>query len=663
MVSAFLRRSLSLEWKHLIDNHYLKLLAKQYPNTEAAAAEIINLKAIMRLPKGTEYFFSDLHGENGAFLFQLRSASGVVRKKIDELFEQSISEEERTALARLIYYPETEIPKARIQGSESGFEDWCRITIYRLVEICREAASKYTRSKVRKKLPKNFDYIIDELLHADGGKNKAHYQNEIIRTIVETGMGEEFISDLCALIRELLIDRLHIIGDIFDRGPHADKIMDILADCHDVDIQWGNHDISWMGAACSNPACVANVIRLGISYNNFDLLEDGYGINLRPLSAFAEKVYHDDPCALFQPHLLDQNKYDTVDVTLAAKMHKAIAVIQFKAEAELIRRHPEYHMESRILLDKIDFQHGTVRLGEENYPLRDTCFPTIDPANPLVMTKGEEDLLRTIQHSFHHSERLNKHIRFLYSHGSMYLRSNSCLLYHGCIPLKENGEFDIIEIGGRSLSGKKYLEYLDNVVRSAYFAPKGSPEQTDASDMMWYLWCGKKSPLFGKSKLAVFERYFIEDAATHKEEMNPYYTFIEHRATCEKILREFRLDPEKAHIINGHVPVRLKEGESPVKGDGLLFMIDGGISKAYQKQTGIGGYTFIDNSRYLALAEHKPLKPGSLFGEDSPKVMVVKAIPTRVTVGDTDTGLEIQQQIDELTALLQSYRSGTLQEK
>lgn len=645
----------------MIDNHYLKLLAKQYPNASAAASEIINLKAIMTLPKGTEYFFSDLHGEHDAFLFQLRSASGVVRKKIDELFEQSISEEERASLAKLIYYPESEVQCARKQRKE--FDDWCRISIYRLVEICKEAASKYTRSKVRKKLPENFAYIIDELLHSNGGKNKTHYQSEIIRTIVETGMGTDFITELCVLIRELLIDRLHIIGDIFDRGPRADKIMDILADSHNVDIQWGNHDISWMGAACGNPACIANVIRLGISYNNFDLLEDGYGINLRPLSVFAENVYHDDPCKCFQPHILDKNQYDPVDIALASKMHKAIAIIQFKAEAKLIRKHPEYHMESRILLDKIDFRNGTVLLDGKTYPLRDTFFPTVDPKNPLEMTREEEELLKTIAYSFHHSERLNKHIRYLYSHGTMYLSSNSSLLYHGCIPLTDDGKFDPVEIGGKELSGKDYLEYLDNIVRNAYFAQEGSSAKEFASDMMWYLWCGKKSPLFGKSKQSVFERYFIEDPSTHTEIMNPYYSFIEHRETCEMILREFELDPTCCHIINGHVPVRLKQGESPVKGDGLLFMIDGGISKAYQKQTGIGGYTFIDNSRYLALAEHKPLKPGSLVGEDSPKVMVVQAISKRVTVADTDTGRELKRQIDELTALLQSYRNGTIQEK
>ncbi|QNK41061.1 fructose-1,6-bisphosphatase [Caproicibacter fermentans] len=644
----------------MTDEHYLKLLAKKYPDAEAAASEIINLRAIMSLPKGTEYFFSDLHGEHAAFLFQLKSASGVVRKKIDELFEQSISEEERTALAKLIYYPEPEL--ARAARRESGFDDWCRITIYRLVEVCKEAASKYTRSKVRKKLPEHFAYIIDELLHADGGKNKPHYYSEIIKSIVQTGMSVEFITALCNLIQQLLIDRLHIIGDIYDRGPRPDSILDALGDFRDIDIQWGNHDISWMGAASGNRALMANVVRLGISYNTFDLLEDGYGINLRPLSAFAERVYRDDPCEYFTPHILDENLYDPVDLPLAAKMHKAIAVIQFKLEGQLIEKHPEYKMSSRLLLKQIDFENGIIHLDGTVYPLRDKSFPTVDPKNPLELTKEEKELMKAITYSFRHSERLQKHIRFLYSHGSMYLRMNSNLLYHGCIPMTQDGEFDTVGLGGRKRKGRELLEYLDSVVREAYFAPDGTPERENAQDMMWYLWCGVKSPLFGKSKMSTFERYFIEAPATHEEKMNPYYHFIEQREPCEKILREFGLDPADSHIINGHVPVKLKQGENPVKGGGRLFMIDGGISKSYQKQTGIGGYTFIANSRYLALAEHQPLKPGTLYGEDSPKVMVVEAIKQRVTVADTDTGVELNSQIQELSALLQSYRNGVIKE-
>lgn len=643
------------------DEHYLKLLSTKYPNAEAAASEIINLRAILSLPKGTEYFFSDLHGEHASFLFQLKSASGVVRTKIDELFEQSISEEERTALAKLIYYPEPEL--ARAVRRETEFDDWCRITIYRLVEVCKASASKYTRSKVRKKLPEHFAYIIDELLHADGGKNKPHYYSEIIKSIVQTGMSVEFITALCHLIQQLLIDRLHIIGDIYDRGPRPDSIMDALSDFHDIDIQWGNHDISWMGAVSGNTALMANVIRLGISYNSFDLLEDGYGINLRPLSAFADRVYRDDPCEFFTPHILDENLYDPVDLPLAAKMHKAIAIIQFKLEGQLIEKHPEYNMSNRNLLKQIDFEKGVITLDGKTYPLRDKRFPTVNPNNPLELTKEERELMKSIAYSFRHSERLQKHIRFLYSHGSMYLRMNSNLLYHGCIPMTEDGKFDTVNLGGKGRKGRELLEYLDSVVRSAYFAPEDTPESESAKDMMWYLWCGVKSPLFGKSKMSTFERYFIDAPETHAEKMNPYYHYIEQREPCEKILREFGLDPSNAHIINGHVPVKLKEGESPVKGGGLLFMIDGGISKSYQKQTGIGGYTFIANSRYLALAEHKPLKPGSLYGEDAPKVMIVEATKQRVTVADTDTGRELKSQIQELTELLQAYRNGVIKEK
>jgi fructose-1,6-bisphosphatase-3 len=645
------------------DQRFLQLLSKTYPNAQAAAAEIINLKAILSLPKGTEYFFSDLHGEHEAFLYQLKSASGVVRKKIDELFEQSLPENERAELAALIYYPKEGLAKAHHKHKD--FTGWSRVIIYRLVEVCREAGSKYTRSKVRKRTPQNFAYIIDELLHADGGSNsnKPHYTSEIIRAIVDTGMNEEFIMELCLLIQRLLVDRLHIVGDVFDRGPHPDLIMDALMERPDVDFQWGNHDISWMGAACGNRALAANVVRLGISYNSFDVLEGGYGINLRPLSDFAARVYHDDPCEHFQPHVLDENQYDPVDIPLAAKMHKAMVILQLKLEGQLIHRHPEYHMDDRLLLEKINFKDGTVEIDGTCYPLLDTNFPTVNPHDPLKLTREEQELSNSLVSSFLHSPRLQEHIHYLYSKGGMYLRMNSNLLYHGCIPLNEDGSFAVVNLGNKEYSGKSYLDKIDAVVRSAYFAPEGSHEQKDACDFMWYLWCGKLSPLFGKSKMSLFERIFIADKKTHKEIMNPYYKHLDTRDLCERILREFGMDPSCSHIINGHVPVRLKEGESPVKAGGLLFMIDGGISKAYQKQTGIGGYTFIANSRYLALAQHKPLLPGQLMEETSPKVQVIEAIRQRITVGDTDTGVELREQIADLEELLKAYRSGRLQEK
>ncbi|MDD4807489.1 MAG: fructose-1,6-bisphosphatase [Oscillospiraceae bacterium] len=642
------------------DERFLKLMSRTYPTAQATAAEIINLKAILTLPKGTEYFFSDLHGESGAFLYQLRSASGVVRRKINDLFEQSLGTDEQDELAALIYYPESGLEKAHRQ--KENYDDWSRITIYRLVELCKDAGSKYTRSKVRKKMPENFAYIIDELMHASGS-NKQHYTHEIIFTIVETGMGDDFIIALCYLIQSILVDRLHIIGDVFDRGPHADVIMDALMEQRDIDIQWGNHDMSWMGAACGSPALVANVVRLGISYNNFDVLEDGYGINLRPLSDFAARIYADDPCSCFSPHTLDANEYDPVDLPLAAKMHKAITIIQLKLEEQLIHRHPEYHMENRLLLERIDFTANTTRVDGTTYPLRDTLFPTVNPKSPLKLTAEEQELMHALVSSFSHSERLQRHIRFLFSNGSMYLSCNSNLLYHGCIPLKKDGSFATVSINGKTYSGKSYFDYIDTTVRQMFFSPHGSHVQQNAADFAWYLWCGPLSPLFGKSKLSMFERYFLDDPKTRVEVMNPYYTHLDDQKVCENILEEFGLDPATSHIINGHVPVRLKEGESPIKAGGKLFMIDGGISKAYQNQTGIGGYTLVYNSHYLALAQHMPLAPGKRMEEQSPKVQIVEAVKKRVTVGDTDTGAELRQQIAELEDLLAAYRSGQCKEK
>lgn len=642
---------------------YLNLLAKEYPNIESASEEIINLNAILSLPKGTEYFFSDIHGENESFIHILRSASGIIRTKIDDTFQQSVSEQERSNLASLIYRPEKEL--LRIKEQESYFDDWCKITIYRLIKVCKAVSSKYTRSKVRKRIPNGFQYIVEELLHTDDVENKTHYYNEIINAIIDIDMAEKFIIAICDLIGQLSIDKLHIIGDIFDRGPHADLIMNELMRIYNVDIQWGNHDISWMGAVTGNWALSANVIRLGISYNNFDLLEDGYGINLRSLSVFAAKVYQDDPCTLFIPHILDENKYDPVDISLAAKMHKAIAVIQFKVEGQLIKRHPEYEMDDRLLLDKINFSNGTITIDGKTHELKDKLFPTVDPENPLELTAEEKELMNTISASFRHSEILQKHIKFLYSHGSMYKIVNSNLLYHGCIPMDKDGDFTLAKFGDKACSGREYFEFIDSQARKAYFGKSGSEEKNNAKDFMWYLWCGAKSPLFGKDKMAAFEKYFIAEPELHAEEMNPYYKQINDRSICEKILVEFNLSPENAHIINGHVPVKIKEGESPVKGGGLLFMIDGGISKAYHSQTGIGGYTFIFNSRYLALAEHKPYEiseNGTFSKEQSPAIHIVELMKNRVLVSDTDEGAEMAERINELKLLLKAYRSGSIKE-
>ena len=641
------------------DLAYLKLLAREYPSVREAAGEIVNLMAICSLPKGTEYFFSDLHGEYEAFIHLLRSSSGITREKIKATFGHLIPEDEQIRIANLIYYPERSLARLKKQGTYS--EDWQKITIYRLVQICREVSSKYTRSKVRKKMPKEFAYAIDELLHVDyNDENKKLYYDEIIHSVISTGIGDKFIAALCRLIQNLTIDNLHIIGDIFDRGPRADIIMHELMNFHDVDIQWGNHDISWMGAATGNLACICNVLRIAISYNSFDVLEDGYGINLRPLSMFAAKVYQDDPCKRFMPKILDENIYDAVDPGLAAKMHKAIAVIQFKVEGDMIRRHPEYEMDKRQLLSAVDFENGTVTVEGKTYPMLDMNFPTIDPQNPLKLTKGEEMLLRTLSASFRHSDLLHKHVRFLYSHGGIYKCYNSNLLYHGCIPMEKDGSFASIMVDGKTYCGKNLMDYFDKQVQNAYFMPEGAPGKEDAVDLMWYLWCGAKSPVFGKDKITTFEHYFVEDKSTHKETMNPYYQLSQKEEFCRRILLEFGLPEEGSHIINGHVPVKMKDGEKPVKAGGKLFIIDGGLSKAYQSTTGIAGYTLIYNSHHLALAEHMPYDPRK---ENTPKVSVVEKMTSRVMVADTDKGRELKEQIEDLKELVAAYREGTIKER
>lgn len=641
------------------DLAYLKLMAREYPTIRAASSEIINLTAIQGLPKGTEYFFSDLHGEHEAFIHLLKSASGVIREKISETFSHILPEKEEVELANLIYYPDRIMNQLELSGQAD--DDWQRVTIYRLVQICKVVSSKYTRSKVRKKMPQEFAYIIDELLHVDyNDDNKRVYYSEIIRSIIDIRIGDRFIIALCELIQNLTIDCLHIIGDIFDRGPRADMIMNELLQFHDVDIQWGNHDISWMGAATGNPACICNVLRIAISYNSFDVLEDGYGINLRPLSMFAARVYRNDPCERFSPQILDENIYDAVDPGLAAKMHKAIAVIQFKVEGQIIKRHPEYEMNDRILLESIDYEKGTVTVEGKEYQLLDASFPTIDPESPLALNEEEEELLRTLQLSFLHNELLHRHVRFLYSHGSMYKCYNSNLLFHGCIPMREDGTFDELLMEGASYCGKALMDYVDNKVQNAYFLPEHTDESRAARDFMWYLWCGAKSPVYGKGKMTTFEHYFIEDHQTHMEPMNPYYRLSIKEEYSGKILKEFGLCGESAHIINGHVPVKIKEGESPVKAGGRLFLIDGGLSKAYQAKTGIAGYTLIYNSNHLALAEHKPFDPDK---ESTPRVSVVENMKHRVMVADTDKGTELAGRIEDLKELVAAYREGIIKER
>ena len=641
-----------------IEKKYLMLLAKEFPNIDSAASEIVNLSAIRSLPKGTEYFFSDMHGEYEAFLHMLRSASGMIKTKIDIALGKTVSSTERENLANLIYYPDKEIK--RLRKEEMITDEWRRLTLYRLILVCETVSAKYTRSRVRKRIPESVAYIVDELLNVTEDVNKDYYYEEIINTIIETDIAEHFITLLCELIQSLAIDRLHIIGDIFDRGPRADIIVDELKNMHDVDIQWGNHDISWMGAASGNWALIANVIRISMRYNNFDVLEDGYGLNLRALAVFAGETYQNDECELFMPHTLDDNVYDPVDTKLVAKMHKAITIIQLKLEGQLIARHPEWEMKGRDVFSKVNFDEGLIGIGGTTYKLKDCRFPTVDKNSPLTLTEEEHELMTVLANSFMHSEKLHEHMRFLYAKGSMYKTANGNLLFHGCIPLDKKGEWQSVIIQNQEYSGKELLDKLDNIANQAYFLNDGK-EKEYASDFMWYLWCGPKSPLYGKDKMAFFERYYLDDKSLQTENYNAYYRFSEKAEVCERILELFGLDSEKGHIINGHVPVKIKNGESPVKANGKLFVIDGGISKAYQKATGIAGYTLIYDSHSLILAEHKPFIAGE--SEHTPNIHLVERLKHRENISDTDKGSELQEQIDDLKELMKAYSSGLIKER
>ena len=554
---------------------HLKILSKQYTNIEQVAEEIINLQAILNLPKGTELFLSDIHGEYGSFSHILNNGSGIIRNKIEDIFNNQITERDRRQLATLIYYPEEKL--ALIKKEVEDIKEWYSINLYRLIEVAREVSSKYTRSKVRKAMPKGFDYIIDELLHLQGcGPDKETYYKQIISSIIELDRADEFIVAISNLIKRMAIDHLHVIGDIFDRGPNAKLVMDTLMNFHSLDIELGNHDILWMGAACGNKACIANVIRICSRYDNIDTLEDGYRINIRPLATFALETYKDDNCEKFVPKVFDYNKYIRSDEISIAKIHKAISIIQFKLEGQIIKEHPEYKMDGRLLLDKIDYEKGTIQIDNKIYNLNDTNFPTVDYKNPYKLTKEEEEIINRLQESFKNSETLNKHISFLYSKASMYKCFNSNLLFHGCVPMEADGEFSKIEVLGESISGKRYFDCIEKIANEAYF---GKENNKDAVDFMWYLWCGPKSPLFGKAKAATFERYFVEEKETHKEEKNPYFTLIENEEICDKVLKEFGLETKKSHIINGHVPVKEKDGESPIKANGKLLVIDRRICK------------------------------------------------------------------------------------
>lgn len=645
---------------------HLKLLSKQYTNEEQVSEEIINLQAILNLPKGTELFLSDIHGEYGSFSHILNNGSGIIKNKIEDIFSNQITERERSALATLIYYPEEKL--ALIKREVKDINEWYSITLYRLIEVAREVSSKYTRSKVRKAMPKGFDYIIDELLHLQGcGPDKETYYKQIIKSIVELDRADEFIVAISNLIKRMAIDHLHVLGDIFDRGPDAKLVMDTLMKFHSLDIQLGNHDILWMGAACGNKACIANVIRICSRYDNISTLEEGYGINIRPLATFALKTYTNDGCKRFMPKIFDYNKYIRSDEISIAKLHKAISVIQFKLEGQIIKEHPEYEMDGRLLLDKIDYKNKTVKIGDKSYPLNDINFPTINPNRPYELTKEENEIISRLEESFKNSETLNKHIAFLYSKASIYKCFNANLLFHGCIPMEENGEFSKVDILGRTLSGKEYLNFIDKAIRKAYMEKNQPDKEKDINDLMWYLWCGPKSPLFGKEKAATFERYFVEDKEMHKEKKNPYFTLIENEKVCNKILKEFGLQGKNSHIINGHIPVKEKDGESPIKANGKLLVIDGGFAKSYRGQTGRAGYTLTYNSYGLILAANEPFdsKADAIREEIDIKydVMVNEKETERKSVADTDVGKEIQEEVDDLKLLLKAYREGKIKQE
>lgn len=644
------------------DLAYLQLLGKQYPSIQAAATEIINLNANLQLPKGTEHFLSDIHGEYEAFRHVLRNGSGSIKRKIDEHFANELTENEKRYLASLIYYPEQRLSQA-LQSAPDAAE-WYRTTLFRLIRLCRVASSKYTRGALRAALPADFAYIIEELLHEQEGiENKQEYYQSIIDTIIEIGRARAFITAMAYLIQRLVIAHLHIIGDIYDRGPGAHYIMDTLMAYHSLDIQWGNHDIVWMGAAAGSEACIANVIRVGLRYANMETLETGYAISMLPLASFAGDVYGQDACSAFYSQGADGAEYTANELRLMAQMHKAITIIQLKLEAQIILRRPHYRMENRLLLDKIDFARGVVTLDGQAYPLLDAHLPTVDPQDPYALTPREAMVMERLKVSFANSERLQKHVRFLYARGGMYLTHNGNLLYHGCIPMHRDGSFWVFRIEGQEFSVKSYMDRFDMLARQGYFAE--DPQQKEYGlDSIWYLWSGSHSPLFGKDKMATFERYFIADKSTHAESMNPYYQFRDQEETARQILTHFGLDADTGHIINGHVPVKVKKGESPIKAGGKLLVIDGGFSKAYHEKTGIAGYTLIFNSYGLLLAAHDPFESTQKAIESAldihSKTHILQPNTARLRVKDTDAGRTMQQQIEALRALLRAYQAGVI---
>ena len=649
-----------------LETRYLERLSDLYPTIASASTEIINLQAILNLPKGTEHFLTDIHGEYEAFSHVLKNGSGAVRKKIDEVFGNTMSARDKKTLATLIYYPKAKMDI--IKQSETNMEDWYRVHLYLLIEVSKRAASKYTRSKVRKALPKDFAYVIEELITEKAEvRDKESYYNEIISTIIRIGRAENFIIAISELIQRLVVDHLHIVGDIYDRGPGPHIIMDKLMAYHSVDIQWGNHDVVWMGAAAGQRGCIVNVIRICARYGNLDILEDGYGINLLPLATYAMRVYGDDPCSCFKlKGATDTAATDSEEMQMNLRIHKAISVLQFKIEGQIIQRRPEFHLEERAMLHRINYEKGTITLEGKEYPLSDTNFPTIDPKDPYRLTPEEEEIMNRLEHAFANCEKLQQHMRFLLTKGGLYKVYNDNLLYHGCVPLNEDGSLKDVEIYGKTYRGRELYDVLDSYVRKGFFALDENERQA-GKDIMWFIWLHPDSPLFGKNKMATFERCFLADSETHVEKKNPYYFLIENEKVIDGILREFGLDPEKAHIVNGHVPVKRKDGESPIKCGGKVMVIDGGFSKAYQKETGIAGYTLIYNSYGLRLVAHEPFESteAAIAKENDihSETTVVQRVYDRYLVGDTDAGRELREQIADLERLLAAYRNGEITEK
>ena len=667
--NVVMEETMRTETDEIRDNlKYLTLLSRDYPSQAAAASEIISTQALLKLPKGTEHFMSDLHGENEAFVHILNSASGVIREKVDQVLGDTVPKHTRAELATLIYYPNEKLPQLKARcTSEEALDQWYTETLLRLIDICRLVSSKHTRDHVRRCLPASCGYILDELLHAHfEDHDKDLYYGQIVGSIIENGRADRFIVRLCELIKHLAVDKLHIVGDLFDRGPRPDIILDLLMRHHNVDIQWGNHDVVWMGAAAGSPICICTLLKTTLAYHNHGMLEDCYGINLRHLQRMAEQFYGNDDLSIWMPHTdAARGPYTRGMLHRCAVMHKAISILMFKLECHVIDRNPDFQMQERDYLRRIDWEKHTVKIGEKEYPLRDTSFPTVDPADPAALHPDEQLVLRKLVQSFRQSEKLQQHVEFLYAKGSVYHIENGNLLYHGAVPMTSRGTFAMERFEGRYYSGRALMDYCDARARRGYYAPEGSAARQSGQDFLWYLWCGKLSPLFGRSAMTTFERLYVEDASTHTEVKDPYYTWYNDEAVCRRILAEFGL-PGASHIVNGHVPVREKNGESPIKGGGRLVVIDGGFCRAYHEKTGIAGYTLVYSSRTMSLRTHQPFESAEKAVKDNLDIISQKNILEtenhRILVEDTDEGEVLRERVHDLKQLVAAYQLGWITE-